>query len=815
MKCLLTSLILLCFSLTTFAQSLASLKGKVTDDKNNPSEKATVMLMKAADNKLAKTAVSDGSGDFIMAGLKPGKYYLNITSVGYGPVKTESFDIAEGETVTAPAIKLKASTTELTEVSLTTRKPMIEVRADKTIFNVEGSINATGSNGMELLQKSPGVVIDKDDNISMMGKNGVKIYIDGRPSQMSAKDLADFLRSMNSADMESIELITNPSAKYEAAGNAGIINFRLKKNKKYGANGSITTGLNVGKTPKSNNSFSINFRDQKVNLFSNYSNFFGQNRNNFNLYRKQNDTIYDQHTINTNRRAVHNFKAGMDYFLDAKNTIGFMVNGNFTSATSMSDGSTIISPVSTGIPKRILFATNRVPATRNNMNYNVNYRFANTTGTELNIDGDMGRFRGRAQSYQPNYYRTPTLNALLEEKIYRNNTPTDINIETFKVDYTQTLGKGNLGFGGKYSNVLTKNTFDFYNVNSGYNLLDSGRSNKFDYKENINALYVNYNRPLGKKYSIQAGVRMENTTSEGNLISFHVQSDDNVKRSYTDLFPSAALTYTINPKNTLNLSYSRRIDRPSYQDLNPFENKLDELTYQKGNAFLRPQYTNNFVLTHLYNSRYSTALSYSHIKDYRAQIIDTADKNRSFITQKNLASQDIVNLSISAPIQIRKWWSLFINVNGNYSLYKADFGKGKVININTTAYNISGQNAFSLKDGLTIEMSGFYNSPNIWGGTFKNKALGGMDLGVGKPIFKGKGNVKFSYTDVFKSIKWQGTSDFGGAYITASGYGESNQFRCNVTYRFGNNQVKAARQRKAGLDDESKRLNGSGGLGGQ
>jgi iron complex outermembrane recepter protein len=274
------------------------------------------------------------------------------------------------------------------------------------------------------------------------------------------------------------------------------------------------------------------------------------------------------------------------------------------------------------------------------------------------------------------------------------------------------------------------------------------------------------------------------------------------------------LTYTINKNHALNLTFSRRIDRPSYQDLNPFENKIDELSYQKGNAFLRPQYTNSVEVTHTFLSRYNTTIGYSHIKDYRAQIIDTTEKNRSFITPRNLAEQKIYNINISAPFQIRKWWNLFATFNGYRSEYKADFGKGKVINVNVNAYSLFGQQTFSFKDGLTLEMSGYYNSPNIWGGTFRNRAMGGMDIGLQKTLFKGKGNVKFSYTDVLETMRWQGVSDFGGAYIRVGGGWESNTFRMNLTYRFGNNQVKAARQRKVSSEEENKRLNNSGGLGG-
>ena len=815
MKALQIFTLFILLSAISFAQTKpATITGKITENTGKPLPLATVTLLKAKDSALVKTAVTNNSGDFNMTNIKPDSYFISATSVGHSKNSSKAFDIAEGQDFTSSTVVLSQSNTSLAEVTVQAKKPMIEVRADKTIFNVESSINATGSNAFELLQKSPGVSIDKDDNISMQGKNGVKIYIDGKPTQMTGADLAAYLRSINSADMESIEMITNPSAKYDAAGNAGIINIRLKKNKNYGANGNFSTGVGIGHTPKWNNSLSLNYRNKKINLFSNYSNNFGKNRFDLDLYRDQKDTIYDQHAVNINDNKTHNVKAGVDYFLNAKNTIGVMVTANFNNGTGSNNSYTLISPKSTNVPVKILYASNNLPGKRNNIDYNVNYRYADTKGSELNVDADFVTFRRTGTSYQPNWYRTPTTDILLDEKIYRNNTPTDIDIYTVKIDYEKPFYKGKLGFGGKYADTKTKNVFDFYNVYGGQNVKDIDRSNKFNYDENINALYVNYNRPLGKKTTVQAGVRMENTQSEGNLISAVPKPDDNVKRNYTNFFPSGALTYMLNQKNSFNLSYSRRIDRPNYQDLNPFEDKLDELTYRKGNAFLKPQYTNAFQLSHTFKYRYVTSIGYSHIKDYFAQIIDTTG-NKTFLTQKNLAQQNIFSLNFSAPVTITKWWNAFATFNGYHSAYKATFEQGKTIDINVDAFSIYTQQTFSVKNGPSFELSGFFNSPTVWGGTFKSRALGFVDVGVQQLLFKKAGTIKVSYTDIFKTLHWRGVSDFGGSYLDVKGHFEASQLKINFSYRFGNSQVKAARQRKAAADEESKRLNQSGGIGGQ
>ncbi|HUS03330.1 MAG TPA: TonB-dependent receptor [Chitinophagaceae bacterium] len=806
MKLLSAFILFLFLKINCIAQvNSASVSGRIIDDNGHATPSASVALLSLKDSSLNKVVLTSATGDFEMKGLSPGKYFLSVTSIGYKKGGSNGFELKEAQSYFLAPITLSTDHTKLSDVDVQSKKPMIEVTADKTIFNIEGSLNATGSNAFELLQKSPGVTIDNDDNISLKGKNGVRIYIDGKPAQVAGKDLSEFLRSVNSADLEAIEMISNPSAKYDASGNAGIINLRLKKNKNFGTNGSVTAGIAIAHSLKENGSFNINHRDKAINIFGNYSNNFGQRRSFFNLYRIQNDTIYDQHVINYSDPHIHNFKTGADFFINAKNTIGFIVNGNFSNNTYSNDGYALIMKNGSSVPLKILYASGVQDVKRSNLNYNVNYHFVSAKGAELIIDADLGRFRSKAASIQPNQYKTPS-GVLLDEKIYRNNTPTDINIETFKADYEMQAGKGRFGFGGKYSKVKTMNTFDFYNVISGNPVMDSARSNQFNYTENINAGYINFTSPLGKKWNMRAGIRMENTHSIGDLISYIPRPEDYVERDYVDFFPSGALTHTPGEKNSFSFSYSRRIDRPNYVDLNPFEDKIDELTYQKGNAFLRPQYSNIFELTHTYNSRFNTTLSYSHIKDYRTNIIDTTDKNRVFRTVKNLASQDIFNLNFSVPVDITTWWKAFFTANAYRSLYNADFGLNKKIDLSVFAYNFFTQQTFTLTEGLTFELSGSYNSPNIWGGTFKTDAIYSADAGIQKSLFKKKGNLKVSLTDIFQTQKFSGISDFGGAYLDISGQSESRQLRINFTYRFGNNQVKSARQHKMGSDEEIDRI---------
>jgi hypothetical protein len=322
----------------------------------------------------------------------------------------------------------------------------------------------------------------------------------------------------------------------------------------------------------------------------------------------------------------------------------------------------------------------------------------------------------------------------------------------------------------------------------------------------VNAAYVNYQRQFNPKWSIQTGLRAEQTNSEGILTRADgiMQADNTVKRNYFDLFPSAAVTWTANQKNTLNLTYSRRIDRPTYQDLNPFENKLDELTYEKGNAFLRPQYTDNIELTHTYKYMLNTTIGYSYVKDYATQTTDTAN-NATFVQQKNLATQQILSFSIGSPLPIAKWWNGYANVWYNYQMFRGTIGTHEV-RTEIPLFGAYMQNTFTLGHDYTAEVSGWFSGPSIWGATWRTKSQGGVDVGFQKQFMQKKASVKLTFTDIFHTNPWTATSDFGGLYIRGGGGWESQTVRLNFTYRFGSNQVKDARQRKTGLESEAKRI---------
>ena len=811
-------LFLLLLTATSTLLNAQLVSGVAKDETGSPINGTTISLHRASDSAVVKLAVSKENGAYSFSGIKEGNYRVSASHIGYKTSFSEIFTFS-GSDVNAPELKLSKQTESLGNVTVVASKPIVEVKADKTILNVEGTINAVGSNALELLRKSPGVMLDKDENISLAGKNGVQVYIDNRPSPLTGADLATYLKTLQSSQIEAIELITNPSAKYDAAGNAGIINIRLKKNKSFGANGSVNAGWNIGTYAKYNAGASLNYRNKKVNIFSNYSFNYGPNQNSMTIYRTVLDSLFDQHGNFRMVGNAHNFKVGTDYFIDKKSTLGIIVNGTIANPSVTNYSRTAISNTTTNTVDRILVADNRSEMKRNNSNVNLNYSYNDPKGTSLTVNADQGYYNLGNDQFQPNYYYDPTGQINLSSTIYRMLSPAEINIHSIKADYETPFKKGKLGIGGKSAWVETDNNFQRFNIDGANQELDKDRSNDFIYKENINAGYVNYNRQY-KKFMIQAGLRVENTTSEGrsNGLKYdgsgYVPSVSTFKRTYTNLFPSAAITFNKNPMKQWSFSYSRRIDRPAYQDLNPFEFKLDEYTFQKGNINLRPQYTNSFGVTHTYKYKLNVTLNYSHVKDMFTQLIDTAEKSKAFISKKNLATQDITSLTISYPFQYKSY-SLFTNISSNYSIYNADFGNGRKVDLDAFGFNFFAQNSlkFGKKKNWTGEISGFYNAPTIYQGSFKGKAFYSVDAGLQKQVLNGKATIKASVSDVFRTMRFRATSDFAGQATRVAARWESRQFKLNFNLRFGNNGVKPARQRSGGAEDELKRTQGGGGIG--
>lgn len=807
-----------------FYSSLFSqiISGIVNDPSGKPQEFATVLLMRAKDTALVKGAISDIDGRFELDKIAAGRYFTRVSLVGFKNYNSAPFDY-DGKDLTLEKIPLSKLDNELQEVTVVAQKPLIEIQADKLVFNVEASPSNMGLNALELLRKSPGVSLDQNENVSLKGRQNVIVQINGKPSPMSGQDLAQFLKGLNSADIEAIEIISNPGAKYDAEGNAGIINIRLKKDKKLGTNGSISLGLSQGITPKGDASVSLNYRDRKVNVFGSASILRAQFANSMNMDNQisSKDAHFNQRNDMTWYARPQNARFGLDYSPNSKHTFGMLVTGGYFIPKNWSNSQTDIGSLSTERRDSILFADNNGNIRNWNANFNVNYKFSDTLGNELNIDADYGIFRDSQTILNKNTYRNGTDTKTLSSTSFKMIMPRDIDIKSIKADYERPLsifGKKDSKFGAgfKLSEVLTDNRFNFLNVLNNQDEFDVDRSNNFTYKEQISAAYANFNTKI-KKITVQAGLRVEHTGSRGDLVAYKPVNNKTVDTSYTNAFPSLALGYTFSKNVAMNLTFRRSIDRPRYQQLNPFEQRLDEISFRKGNPFIKPQYTQSIEMGWTLWQRANLSVNYAQTKNAFAEISDTevdplTGKQRFLLQTRNLATRDNIGVNLTTPIPIKKWWNGNLNLFYNYSIIEADYGNGKTLNTKVGGGGFWIQNVFTLSKTISAELGGWGSFGGMWG-AYINRPQGVMDVGVTKKLWHGDGTLRLSFTDVFHTGMWSAYTRLGGLYIDASGRWEAQQLKANFTYRFGNKNVQNARRRATGMDEESKRAGGDGGGG--
>jgi hypothetical protein len=797
------------------ALNAQEITGSVKDADGRSISGATISLLKAEDSSLVKLNLSK-EGGFSFSGIANSSYLVNVSYVGHQTAYSAPF-IYSGVTITLPPFALQADVKKLQSITVSAKKKLLEIKADRTILNIEGTINATGSDALELLRKSPGVTVDNDEKLSVQGKNGVQVYIDNKPTPLNGQDLSNYLKSLSATQIEAIEIIHNPGAMYEAAGSAGIINIRLKKNKMMGFSGSVTGGFSASQNLRWEDGFSLNYRNKKWNIYYNANANGGKTEGAFSLnrvikdsaFRQQNKLLFDKHD--------NSYKTGVDYTINDRNSIGLTIYGNTSFPKITNNNTTVISDHHTGTVDKILVAENKTTQENNNINTNLNYLFKDSVGRTLIVNADYGYFNDTSGQYQPNTFYDASGKVELYRRNYKISSPTKINIYSLKADYEQSYANGKLAFGVKTGFVKTDNTFNQYNEAGNEWIWDKERSNFFRYKENVNAGYLSYSREV-KGVALQAGVRAEQTNVEGTLKNYkqngtgYIEQTSVFKNNYVDFFPSATITIAPKTANQFALSYSRRIDRPIYQDLNPFEYRINEYTYHKGSTAIRPQYSNTLSLTHTYKFKLNTALSYTHVKDVFGQLVDTAQGVKGYLVNSNIASQNITNLNISYPFQYKNY-SLFTNVNGYYSQYKADYGAGRNLDLDVWAINVFAQNSLRFNKGWTAEVSGFYSSPSIWHGSLKSASIWSVDAGLQKQVLNGKGTIKASVSDLFKSLKWSANSNFAGQVVDAAGSSESRQFKLNFTYRFGKGNSKATRQVKPGLEEEINRTQSKDGLG--
>jgi len=784
-----------------------------------PVENVSVEMLRAADSVLLKTALTDKSGLALFDNVAVGNYMLRATAINFATAYSAPFSITETTlAVTVPSITLQAKEArQLEGVTVSARKPFIQKLSDRIVVNVENSVVSAGASAIDVLERSPGVTIDQNDAIALRGRQGVTIFIDGKPSAMSGQDLANYLRSLPSNAIERIEIITNPSAKYDAAGNSGIIDIRLKKDQRLGTNGTLTAGFGQGVYPKANAGATLNYRNKKVNLFGSYNYAYRQLLNHLVLDRNfYTNGVFNGADLKDNYTKMllksNNVRAGADFFPSKNTIIGFVFNGSANSFDrDNSNNSTVFNnlrqPESTFKTK----ATNDDGASNWVGNLNFKHTF-DTTGKELTADIDYGRFNSNSYSRTATNFFNIDGTQKGPDDILDGDQDGQLTFKTGKIDYVNPLrGGAKWEAGFKTSFVSSDNDAKFWNLSSGSPVNDINKTNRFFYEENNNAAYLNFSKEF-KKWNMQLGLRGEQTNVETHQVKGNVRWDS----SYLQLFPSAFFNYKLKEDQTLGVSVSRRIDRPGYQQLNPFLFMIDPTTYGTGNPGLLPQFTWSYELSYTLKSLNFT-LGYSrtqHPQNVAIMLFKEAfpnipsPDNVTVQIPVNLESNEYYGLSVSAPVKIARWWNMVNNANAYYNRFNGALG-GTQLNAGAPAVDIRTNNTFTFGKGWTAELNANFNSGGRYG-YMVSEPQWGVATGVQKGVLKGKGTVRFNVSDIFWTNLPRATITFDDKYVENwHAWRETRVANLSFTYRFGNSKVAAARRRTTASEEERRRAGGN------
>ncbi|WP_121352874.1 TonB-dependent receptor domain-containing protein [Flavisolibacter nicotianae] len=801
-------------------------KGKATvtvlNGQNAPVEGATVELLRSKDSALVKSAISDKAGAAEIDGITPSGYMVRISVVGYTPSYSKTFDVKEGETVSVPSIAMKEKAeNQLQGVTVSARKPFIQRLNDRLVVNVENSVVNAGSAAIDVLERSPGITLDQNDNIILRGKQGVIVMIDGRPSPMTGADLANYLRGLPVNAIERIEIITNPSSKYDAAGNSGIIDIRLKKDQRLGSNGTLTAGYSQGVYPKWNAGSTFNYRNKGVNVFGNYNYAYREMLNhlliNRNFYTngvfKGSD---DKDNFMFMNLKSHTARLGADFFPSKNTIVGVVVNGNFNGFNRRADINTVVNDLSFQPDFRFnSISTNKDHFDNVFANINLKQKL-DSNGKELTADVDYGVFKNGSLTRTSSLFYNLNGSKRKEDDILDGDQAGKLTLKTAKVDLTNPLKNGaKLEAGVKTSYVSSDNDAKFYNVTPSEITVDATKTNRFYYEEYNNAAYTNFSKEY-KKFNLQLGLRGELT----NLRTRQVKGDRQYSKDYFQLFPSAFFNYKLKPEQTLGVSVSRRIDRPGYSELNPFLFQVDATIYSTGNPLLKPQMTWSYELNYtLKNLNFTFA--YSHTTDPQngvlAKILDVIptfeikpgqDSNITVQIPVNLESSDYLGFTASAPVRINKWWSMMNNFNLFYNKFNGNLS-GAQLNDGKPAANIRTNNTFTFKKGWTAELNANLNTGGRYG-YMVFQPQWGLGTGVQKTLLDGKGTLRFNITDIFWTSLPKARVEYKGSYVENwHAYRDSRVASLTFTYRFGNSKVQAARRRTTASEEERQRAGGN------
>ncbi|HVF97404.1 MAG TPA: outer membrane beta-barrel family protein, partial [Flavisolibacter sp.] len=673
------------------------------------------------------------------------------------------------------------------------------------------AVNA-GSTAFDVLERSPGVTIDQNDAIALRGRQGVIIMVDGKPSPMSGADLANYLRGLPVGAIDRIEIITNPSSKYDAAGNSGIIDIRMKKDQRLGYNGTLTAGYGQGVYPKANGGTTFNYRNKSLNFFGNYNYAYRENLNHLILNRNFfNDGVFNGADDKDNYAWMpfnsHTARLGTDFFAGKNTIIGFVVNSNFLGFRRNNNNNSVV------VDKfKALDHTFKTTATNNdhnnNMVANVNFKHTYNNKAELTADADYGEFNTASLSTTATQYFKVDGTQKQPDYILDGDQDGKLTLKTAKADYSLPLKSGSkLEIGSKWSLVNADNDAKFFDRTTGRQIVDAAKTNHFLYEETNAAGYVNFSKEY-KKFNVQVGLRGERTGVNTHQVKGNIKWDS----SYFQLFPSAFFNYKFKEDQTLGLSVSRRINRPGYNSLNPFLFLIDVTTYGTGAPGLLPETTWSYEMNYTLKALNFT-LGYSHTTNVQNIVIARfkdvfpnipSDDNVTVQIPVNLTSSDYFGLTISAPVRISKWWNMVNNGNVYYNHFNGNLG-GTSLNNGAPAADVRTNNSFTFKKGWGAELNASFNSGGRYG-YMVSKPQWGLSTGVQKIVLDGKGTVRFNVSDIFWTNRPRATITYENKYIENwHAYRESRVANLSFTYRFGSSKVQAARKRATASEEERQR----------
>ena len=817
MKNPITTLILLCLSLFSInevqAQTVNNLTGTVVDQNNKGVDLAMVALQRIVDSTFVKSEFTDLDGTYSITKIPVGNYILQVNLLGYESYQEPITIDSSSKHLTFPPIVLTPSVNLLNEVTISAKVPYIERRIDRTVINVDALISNTGSDILEVLERAPGISVDNNGSLILKGRAGVAVFINDKPSYLSGSELESYLRSLPAGSVKQIEIMTNPPAKYEASGNSGVINIILKKNKLQGFNGNVSLSYRQGKYRSSNNSLNLNFNKNKVSFYANTSGGFWNSYQDLTInrfYRTETNeklSSFSQNSYGLNEGQYLNTNFGIDYFLNDQTTLGVSYKINNSPSERNNDNNASVSDAQDKLTQRVVADNNTDRSFRNNVyNLYLNHKI-DSTGSSISVDADYVTYTSGSVQLFKNFLYNSNDNLTFQDQI-NGSIPSTINIYAAKSDYTkQLLNNSRFEAGLKTAFTETDNEAIYSTTIDEVTEPDYQLSNRFLYDEWINAGYLNYSQSFGA-ISIQAGLRVESTKLTGEQLGNIQNPDTSFTRNYTSVFPTFYTSWKMDSlaNNTLTFSYGRRINRPYFQDLNPFISPLDKFTFYSGNPNLLPTYSHNFSLAHSYKSLFTTTLNYSKTLDGINETLEIRD-GIYYSRPGNIANSQTFSISLEGSIPITKWY----NFNSYFELSHLRFKSQlytEELKSSGTYYYLSATNSFKIGKGWSADLIGFYRSDLVYAQLLL-KEYGQINLGVKKKILDNAGTLKLSVNDLFYTRTGDGI--INNLRLTNADWNstfDSRTATLTFSWRFGKSTLKKKKYKSNGSGAEQNRVKG-------